>query len=75
MRQSEMNEWVGGADPELAGEVCASILLRHVPVDSNTRLLDLGAGIGRVALAVVRQRPQLKSLTGFDIIPRMVREF
>jgi SAM-dependent methyltransferase len=73
MRQNEMNAWVGGDDPELAGEICASILLRHVPVGSDTRLLDLGAGIGRVALAILRQRPQLRSLTGFDIIPRLVQ--
>jgi SAM-dependent methyltransferase len=73
MRQNEMNAWVGGDDPEFAGEICASILLRHVPAGSDTRLLDFGAGIGRVALAVLRQRPQLKSLTGFDIVPRMVQ--
>ena len=72
MRQTEMNDWVGGADPELAGEISASILLRHVNVDSNSWVLDFGAGIGRVAAAVLRQRPQLQFLTGLDIVPRMV---
>jgi SAM-dependent methyltransferase len=67
-----MNEWVGGTDPEFVGEINASILLKHLPVDGDTRLLDFGMGIGRVAAAVLRQRPQLKSLTGIDIIPRMV---
>ena len=72
MRQTEMNDWVGGADPELTGEISASILLRHVTVDSTSAVLDFGAGIGRVAAAVLRQRPQLQSLMGIDIVPRMV---
>jgi SAM-dependent methyltransferase len=72
MRRTEMNDWVGGSDPELVGEVCASILLRHLPVDGHSWLLDFGMGIGRVAAAVLRQRPQLRRLTGFDIVPRMV---
>jgi SAM-dependent methyltransferase len=72
MRQSEMNAWVGNADPELAGEISASILLRHVPVDAETSLLDFGVGVGRVAAGVLHQRPQIKSLIGIDIVPRLV---
>jgi SAM-dependent methyltransferase len=72
MRQSEMNQWVGGSDPELVGDVCASWLLRHIPINGGEQVLDFGCGIGRVALAILRQRPGLRSLTGFDIVPRMV---
>lgn len=73
LRQSGMNDWVGGADPQDVGDSCCSVLLRHVPVDGSTRLLDYGAGIGRVALSVLRQRPEVKSITGIDIVPKMVR--
>lgn len=72
MRDTEMNDWVGGADPELVGQICASILLRHVPIGPGARVLDFGVGIGRVALAVLQQRPELASLTGFDIVPKLV---
>lgn len=72
MRQSEMNAWVGDVDPELAGEFSTAILLRHVPIDHETRLLDFGAGVGRVAASVLRQRPQLKAMIGIDIVPRLV---
>lgn len=72
MRGSEMNQWVGGADPELVGDICATLLLRHVPIMGGERALDFGCGIGRVALALLRQRPALGSLTGFDIVPRVV---
>lgn len=72
LRASEMNNWVGGADPELVGDICTSILVRHVPIDSETRLLDFGCGIGRVMLAVLKQKPMVKAITGIDIVPKMV---
>lgn len=72
MRRSKMNEWVGGADPELVGEISAEILLSHLPSVPDARMLDFGCGIGRVALAVLRRRPELAALTGFDIVPKLV---
>src|SRR5262249_24091529 len=69
---SGMNDWVGGADPERVGEFCVSLLLRHVPLQGDERVLDFGCGIGRAAVALLRERPALQSLTGFDIVPRMV---
>jgi len=72
MRQSEMNGWVGGGDPEWVGDIQASLLLRHIPLNGEERVLDFGCGIGRVALALLRRRPNLRSLTGFDIVPRMI---
>lgn len=72
MRQSEMSGWVGGGDPEWVGDIQASWLLRHIPLDGEERVLDFGCGIGRVALALLRRRPNLRSLTGFDIVPGMI---
>jgi SAM-dependent methyltransferase len=72
MRRSEMNTWVGGADPELVGDISAEILLSHLPPVPAARMLDFGCGIGRVGLAVLKQRPGIGSLTGFDIVPKLV---
>jgi SAM-dependent methyltransferase len=72
LRQSEMNAWVGGADPAEVGKICSDILLRHVPVDQSTRLLDFGVGIGRVALAVLQRRPEVQAIAGLDIVPKLV---
>ena len=72
IRDSGMNDWVGGADPELVGDACTNIFLRHVPVDVSSRVLDFGCGVGRVALSLLRQRPQIAGLTGLDIVPKLV---
>lgn len=72
LRASGMNDWVGGADPEQAGQGAFDILVRHAPIGYDTRLLDFGCGIGRVALGVLKHRPLVKSLIGVDIVPKMV---
>ncbi len=72
MRDSGMNAWVGGVDPESAGEASASVLLARVAVDESMHVMDFGAGIGRVALALLRQKPGLTHLTGVDIVPTMI---
>lgn len=71
MRRSEMNRWVGDGDPELIGNIGTSFLLRHIPVNGGERVLDFGCGVGRVALALLRQRPNIQALTGIDIVPRI----
>lgn len=72
MRASEMNNWVGGADPELVGELCSDILARHLTIMPGAHLLDFGCGVGRVGLSVLRRNPLLGGLTGIDIVPKMV---
>ena len=67
-----MNSWVGGSDPEAVGDACFSILSRHLKLDSNAKLLDFGCGIGRVALSVLKHRPQVRQLVGLDIMPQVV---
>lgn len=71
IRASEMNQWVGGDDPEAVGDACRQILLKHVPIGGDSRVLDFGMGIGRVMVSLLKQRPRT-SVTGFDIVPRMV---
>jgi SAM-dependent methyltransferase len=72
MRDSGMNDWVGGSDPEAAGDASTHILLRHIPIDSSSRVLDFGAGIGRVMVSLLKNRPQMAAVTGVDIVPSMV---
>jgi SAM-dependent methyltransferase len=73
IRQSEMNDWVGGSDPEAVGEACRSILDRYLPIDSSSRLLDFGCGVGRVLMSVLKHKPEVAHVTGFDIMPQVIR--
>jgi SAM-dependent methyltransferase len=72
IRQSEMNDWVGGMDPEVIGDACAAILGRYVIIDSRSKLLDFGCGVGRVLLSVLKRVPEVGRITGFDILPQAI---
>ena len=72
IRQSEMNGWVGGLDPEGVGDACKGILDRYLTIDSNSRLLDFGCGVGRVLLSVLKQQPEVGRITGFDILAQVI---
>ncbi len=72
MRASEMNAWVGGADPELVGVHTYEILRRHMAIWPGSRILDFGCGIGRVTLKLLTERPDLARVTGVDIMPPVI---
>jgi SAM-dependent methyltransferase len=72
MRHSEMNDWVGGSDPEAVGDICYKILKRYIEINDNSKLLDFGCGIGRVALSVLKHTPHINRMTGLDIVPQLV---
>ena len=72
MRASEMNAWVGGADPELVGVHTYEILKRHLMLFPGSRVLDFGCGIGRVTLKLLKERPDLAGVTGVDIMPPVI---
>lgn len=73
IKQSEMNDWVGGSDPELVGNACYGILNRYISMNESSRLLDFGCGIGRVLLSVLKHRASVTQITGFDIMPQVVK--
>jgi SAM-dependent methyltransferase len=73
IRQSEMNDWVGGTDPEVVGNACRNILDRYLTINSSSRLLDFGCGIGRVLLSVLNNRSDVGAITGFDIMPQVIK--
>src|SRR5579864_4514412 len=73
IRRSEMNDWVGGADPEAVGEACGAILDHYLTINANSRVLDFGCGVGRVLLSVLKHNPEVSHVTGFDIMPQVIR--
>jgi SAM-dependent methyltransferase len=72
LRKSEMNNWVGGSDPEAVGDACVRILERYVTINSSSRLLDFGCGVGRVMLSLLKHKPDVGSVAGFDIMPQVI---
>jgi SAM-dependent methyltransferase len=72
IKQTEMNDWVGGSDPEAVGDACFGILDRYIAVNKDSKLLDFGCGIGRVLLSALKHRPNLGHVTGFDIMPQVI---
>lgn len=72
MRQSEMNGWVGGADPKLAGIFTVAALLQRLSIGPHSKVLDFGCGIGRVALELLGRDNRAAHYVGFDIVPALV---
>jgi len=72
IRSSEMNNWVGGADPEAVGNACVSILERHFLLNGSTRYLDFGCGVGRVLVSLLKKYPDIGPITGMDIMPQVI---
>jgi SAM-dependent methyltransferase len=72
MRHSEMNSWVGGSDPETIGDASYRTLKKYIELNDNSKLLDFGCGIGRVALSVIKHTPNISCIIGLDIVPQFV---
>ena len=72
IRKSEMNDWVGGSDPEEVGDACFEILSRYMTLGPETQLLDLGCGIGRVNLSILKRQSNIGKVVGFDMIPQVI---
>lgn len=71
MRSTEMNDWVGGSDPEAVGDASADIIRRMMPVSPESRVLDFGCGIGRGMLSLLRGGAPAK-VVGMDIMPPVI---
>ena len=63
-------EWinfVGGGNFRRVGDSVAKQLVQRAKLSADARVLDVGSGMGRVALALARRHPQLR-YEGFDIV-------
>src|SRR5271165_7623342 len=72
MRQSEMNPWVGGANPaEISSENFACVL-DNLSLRPSDRVLDFGCGIGRTSVPLA-DFLSTGELVGVDIVPAQIR--
>src|SRR5688572_11865166 len=65
--------FVGDGDFCSVGEQLASLVLEHGDVRPGSRLLDIGCGVGRVALPLARLLPDDVTYEGFDVVRGAVR--
>lgn len=72
MRASEMNDWVGGTDPEHVGDASAALIRGMLPINDSSRVLDFGCGIGRGMLSLLKSDPLPATVIGMDIMPPVI---
>jgi SAM-dependent methyltransferase len=64
---------VGQGDFRRIGEELAALLVRAGKLQPDDRVLDIGCGIGRVAIPLTRVLSPAGSYDGFDIVKRWIR--
>jgi SAM-dependent methyltransferase len=72
MRQSGMNDWVGGGDPAGIGGHNFASIIENLALQPNHAILDFGCGIGRTAAPVAEFLSEGGRLVGSDIVPRQI---
>ena len=65
--------FVGDGDFEAVGDQLADLVLEHGDVPANASLLDIGCGVGRVAMALARRLPREVDYEGFDVVRGAIR--
>lgn len=65
--------FVGDGDFRSVGEQLAALVLEHGGLRATSRLLDIGCGVGRVALPLARHLPAGVAYEGFDVVRGAVR--
>jgi SAM-dependent methyltransferase len=66
-----LNETQGGGDPALVAETWSSIILSNIHIPEKSIILDYGCGVGRLALGLLKERPDLRYV-GVDIVPKFI---
>ncbi len=72
MRATEMNDWVGGSDPEAVGDATAFIINRMMPINNGSKVLDFGCGIGRTIVSLIKNETSPEKIVGIDIMPQVI---
>lgn len=65
--------FVGAGDFRATGRHLAELVARLGHLEPDHRVLDIGCGIGRVALALTRHLGPEGSYEGFDVVPGSIR--
>ncbi len=65
--------FVGAGDFRATGRHLAELVARLGDLEPGHRVLDIGCGIGRVALALTRHLGPGGSYEGFDVVPASIR--
>ena len=71
MRATQMNDWVGGTDPEAVGDASAALIREFLPIDRDSKVLDFGCGIGRSIVSLLKSDTPA-TLVGMDIMPPVI---
>ncbi|MBA36891.1 class I SAM-dependent methyltransferase [Sphingobium lactosutens] len=72
MRATSMNDWVGGSDPEQVGDACVALFRSLVTLNSESRVLDFGCGIGRGLVSLYKSGIRPSQVVGMDIMPPVI---
>ena len=65
--------FVGDGDFGAVGDELADLVIEHGRVHPKSSLLDIGCGIGRVALSLARRLPREVEYEGFDVVRGAIR--
>jgi len=65
--------FVGDGDFRTVGNQLAELVLAHGGVHERSRLLDIGCGVGRVALPLAARLPPGVTYEGFDVVRGAIR--
>jgi ubiquinone/menaquinone biosynthesis C-methylase UbiE len=69
VRQTDMNDWVGGANPTEIGAQNFAAIIENLPLAPDHAVLDFGCGIGRTSVLLAEFLSQGGRLVGSDIVP------
>lgn len=64
---------IGGGDFRQIGEELATIVVTHGAVGPDARMLDIGCGVGRVAIPLTRYLSSVGRYDGFDVSRGAIR--
>jgi SAM-dependent methyltransferase len=72
MRQSGMNDWVGGGDPAFVSMGSFGWIMGNLALRPSDHVLDFGCGIGRSSVLIADYLTEGR-LVGVDLIPEQIR--
>lgn len=67
-----LNETSGGGDPEVVSKNWKILIENHLEIPKNSKILDYGCGVGRLAMGFLEDRSDLNYL-GIDIVPEFIK--